>query len=286
MLVNTIPIIEFEEFKNIENIFNSAIGISLNFEQLQFPETIQFLFDTRLSHFICLDFRTEKIFSETNFKENIRQLIRLSFNLHYFKINNNPVLAILSSSQDLTEIISEIKNEFLKQGYDNLLLFELNENNNDFSENADWFYTNIELKQNEIEGFYDFFYNKNVIDKMFFVFSTREKTKLIIEQINSIEKLFENTETKLYTLFESIQKIKYENRILQNVNKLLQARIQNAEINQKLLRKDAENIINWYKEEIVKIKDWYYLQYDILPRWYKRIGHVVKRFLKNDRTKK
>jgi glycosyltransferase involved in cell wall biosynthesis len=34
--------------------------------------------------------------------------------------------------------------------------------------------------------------------------------------------------------------------------------------------------LTWTKQEYSKLKDWYGQQYDILPLWYKRFGHIIK----------
>jgi hypothetical protein len=38
------------------------------------------------------------------------------------------------------------------------------------------------------------------------------------------------------------------------------------------------NDLDWFKQEHQKLKEWYGHEYDVLPSWYKRIGHIIKVF--------
>jgi hypothetical protein len=288
MLINTIPIIALDEFRNNKNIFgNSTVGICVNFSQLYTQETIEFLFKNNFSHFICIDLLEDKTFIETNLVVNTRQIILLCYNINYYKVNDNPVIAILLNKNNPApdNIITKIKNEFLKQGYNGINIFELNSNNIILAE-SDCFFTSNELKEKETENLYNLMYYEQITDKPYFIFSSFNNLNFIKKQIVKIEESFEKNEPNLYNLHKTIQLLKANKKFLENENLQLRTKNDNAEMYLKLIRIDADKIIKWYKEEIEKILNWYHKEYEALPLWYKRIGHVIKRFTnKNGRIK-
>ncbi|MEI7596456.1 MAG: hypothetical protein WCK02_11965 [Bacteroidota bacterium] len=285
MLLNTLNIIDYNEFQSNLHNFAPAIGISITLKEINSQPIFQSLINNNSPFFICFNFQNDKSIEKTLLIEHIRRLLLLSFNVNYYKIGNNPVVTIINCNEFADEIKYEIKTEFIKQGYDNIALYQLNENVS--AEKANYLHFIKTLESTDIELVNNLFYNNSISNNIIFVHSTIEISKIIIEKIIEIEQQFSNAEQNFYDALTYIKKIENEKYLLISENKILETNLNNEKTYNKLLKKDADNIINWYRDEIEKIKDWYYLQYELLPLWYKRIGHVIKRLTpKNDRTNK
>jgi hypothetical protein len=270
MLISRIPIVDLKERYTIQN---ELLGISIPRDMLKSREVIQTLLKVDFPFFLCLDFSPNQ---EKISKNEINNLISVTFNVNYYKEFNVPLLLFSGKELINKSTKEEIQTSFLTQGYQQIKTHQLIEGDNSLSGLSDSFFiTNLEIKREWAD-----FYNSlsvEVIQHKLFVKIPFFQVNRLFEQIEEAEQKFAKSNLKLSESFIKIKRLKYENDLLKSRNESTSKQVANSKINQKLLKEDAANVITWYKNEVEKIKGWYHKEYEVLPSWFKKLGHLIKR---------
>lgn len=270
MLISRIPIVDLKEYKTVQY---ELLGINISRDMLKSKEVIQTLLKIDFPFFLCIDFSPNQ---EKMSKKELSNLISITFNVYYFKEFNNPLLLFFGKEIVSPLIKEEIQLSFLNQGYERLKTHQLIERDNYLSGISGCFFiTNPKIK-GDLSDFYNSLSEKTVQYNLFVKIPFFQVDRLF-EQIKIAEMDFVQSNEKLTESYKAIKRLKFENDLLKTKYMNASEQLANFEINQKLLKKDASNVIAWYKNEIEKIKNWYHKEYEILPSWFKKLGHIIKR---------
>lgn len=228
------------------------------------------LFDDPTKRFsVCL--------TASNFKENSQyvlkhreQLLHCIFHPNYLIIFQKPVLFFDSKIKELPEFnlfIDELQDIVIKQGYDGLsVLFfqdEATKTNHEtacvFAESGNELYTKYyALLKNHC-------YSSNYL---------LLKENLSVNELEARISILEKAEQQFSKDFTSQYMIMKENDQVKKANLELKEKL-------RLSLLDLENQKTYLEimkeeDEAIKINDFYYNEYEILPGWYKKAGHLLK----------
>ncbi|HXC04082.1 MAG TPA: hypothetical protein VNZ86_04970, partial [Bacteroidia bacterium] len=101
----------------------------------------------------------------------------------------------------------------------------------------------------------------------------------LLKRYQQAEELFSRTFPENYRLLCRINVLEREQKKLRSQQAGMRTELENAESYRTILKTESNYIIDWYKKENAKITEWYNLQYECLPLWYKRFGHLLRMLL-------
>lgn len=210
-----------------------------------------------------------------------RKIIGLFFMPAYTLLNYQPVLFIENRTQSLNNFLKRLSEECKKQGISDILIKEL-----------------VTV-------------NTGVNNSFIYLVNNDDDFNLCGELKKWISETIKGNNPPELNLLVPEQKKEYINNLLESESKLTETeeyKIADNFYQKQLLIKEAEHQlhlkavneknIRFYlsiqKEERAKGLKWYYYEYEILPNWYKRFGHIIKvimgkrsfRSLFNDNIKK
>jgi hypothetical protein len=221
---------------------------------------------------ICIDCSSEKINLE--FVNNMHQckddLSQLFFHPRFERLNNNPVIFVMPDHRNarVDDEISVLINSFAKeQGYDGAKRISLTENKNE-----------NELPVNRL-----FNYNQQMIFKQWYYHAltseyaisdylgicnhSMDSFSTIAQLKSSIEEEVHLQLPQLYMLAKAYSSSRSKVSFLEDKLKLTQEDLENQKAYLDILKS---------QDEALKINEFYHHEYEILPLWYKKIGHIIK----------
>ena len=197
-------------------------------------------------------------------------LIRYFFKVNYYKAGNVPMLFFFGpGSADPDQLYALIGASAADQGFERILLFPYEE---DRKYNADFYAEMIR------EGAKEFDYEAFFHDWTDHCNTTNRISEPLIFIAGS-------TIAAILVILHSLQR---NERILTDQNKffkfsLLASGVQGHLLEKSLLLKGLEQdnknksgYVELHRAELIKILAWYDDQYEVLPLWYKRFGHIIK----------
>jgi hypothetical protein len=218
----------------------------------------------------------------------------------YKKYNNKLIIGFFSkndSGYPQHVFFQQLGLELAKQNFD-VLFINFNQLGINNTTSLFFYFNDLQLTD---EVFYDWYLNKlnnsTSVLNLFYRYSNIESVESIITQR-------EITERKMMNEVPSLYKLIQKNIIFSTREQQLKLIIQSlkVELSSKtayldfLLSRNTDELFNNGIDLIpsMKIKKFYYQEYEILPLWYKRIGHIIKvimgkrtfRSLFNDNVKK
>jgi hypothetical protein len=230
----------------------------------------------------CVALQEQLLESEIDDKVNFfsESLGSIFFNSSYFTLNGHPLIIVLNSRKGDQPGSSEnnsldlLRGIFKYLGYDHFYYCVINTLNQEIVG------TNIDLDLRMYIGeadadhsarkwYLNFLGESKVSQKLIFFFPSHLNSLTdTCSELNNAEKEFHESNPQVFTLLE-------EQR---NFGK----RFEQCEINIQGLRKDLESrdeyIANLHVPEttLKRLSDFYHNEYEILPLWYKRFGHLIK----------
>lgn len=210
----------------------------------------------------------------------IPALVSLSFHYKYIKPGqDNPLVIFDTRSEDIDKYVAAVRNRFKEQGYDNMETAIINstKNNDDVTKEKNLYF---HLQQNST-GLFDGYHN--LIDKiastsyaLFFFLAYPAILPDMLDTISQVEMQFKKENSQAYHLLEE--------------NFALTKKEQEAQKKAGILAEQLESLKNYqnpsdsrYKKQITELLYFYKHEYEILPLWYKRFGHIIK-VLRGQRT--
>lgn len=236
------------------------------------------------SRSFCLAFRKEmferKMDDATSFfSESFGSVF---FNSSYFSLNGYPVIIVLDSPGEgqpasQKKVLDFLQGVFHYLGYDNFYYCFINRDKEEVvSTNVD---INLSVVDPEVSAghnmknwYLDFLKGNTASRKLIFFFQPQlDSLTDICSELTNAEIEFGNRNPEVFSL------LKEQVSFAKNFERY--------EISIQGLRKDVESRdayisnLNIPETTLKKLSDFYYYEYEILPLWYKRFGHLIKVFM-------
>ena len=215
---------------------------------------------------------SEKIMSGQLLTQQLHDIITLcQFSENYIRTNNGPLIVFFySSAKARTAAACSFEQSLLDslqlQGWPAIIKWQLTGND-------------LPLLTVDKIDFDESYLAKNFLSKadrigehIFFTGASFEQTIELEEQFNRlcISALNENPVTKtyltLYLHYKAAVRKAEEEALVQK------ERLENAESTINVVRTK-------YKDDYDLLFNWYHKEYEVLPLWYKRFGHIIKAFM-------
>jgi len=227
----------------------------------------------------CLALDGQLLESDFDDKVNFfsESLGSIFFNSSYFTLNGHPVIIVLNARKKETNTLDLLRDIFKYLGYDNFYYCFINR----FDQEIDS--TNIDLDLHVFDGeegadhstgnwYLSFLEESKVSQKLIFFFPPHSNASTDVHsELNNVEKEFRERNPRVFALLQ------------EQTN--FAKRFEQCEINIQGLRKDLESRdeyianLNIPETTLKRVSDFYYHEYEILPLWYKRFGHLIKVFM-------
>jgi regulator of replication initiation timing len=220
-----------------------------------------FMGDIKLSRFaLTLDIQ------ELPSEESIRFVTSFLFLPSYLSIERQPVINLSGNSQELlTKTASGLSNYLLLQGTNNVIINNIFTLADQPAANTNYlFYSSDELLRHYKEVLQsDQYYNNTV----FFYVSSIEALRSTLLSLQQEENEFKQNSPKLYSLINDNRMFEKEIGRLRRKLAYTETELSHQKQYSDILRSDhsTKELQNYYDHE-----------YEILPAWYKRFGHVLK----------
>ena len=191
-------------------------------------------------------------------------------------------------------LVKEVEKKLQNQGFSNLLFVDLAENKTP----SFLFYNNaIQVEEDFYNWYTGALANSSSVLNIFITFINHESINTFLEFRKKTEEKFQSAEPCVYMLIKQVylksKEIDEDNLLINRLKEDLSSK--EAYLDFILGKfKQAENSEDLNFNDIMNIKKFYHYEYEILPLWYKRFGHIIKvisgkrsfRSLFNDNVKK
>lgn len=220
-----------------------------------------FIGNTELSSFaVTLDIREPLV------AENIRFITSFLFLPFYLKIDEQLIINLSGNSQELLdETTSALATYFSSQGINNVVINQLTTRVDQHEAKSYYLFTS----PNELENYYkevlknDSCYNTSI----FFYTPSIAGINPPLSLLQAAEDELKQANPKLYVLISK--------------NNLLAQEIRG--LKRKLIYTETELGYQKQHNDILRsghstkeLQDYYNSEYEVLPKWYKRLGHIIK----------
>lgn len=205
--------------------------------------------------------------------------------INYIKINRNPLINILVNNENqvaIHDIIAVSKREIMAQGFKDVEIAFFNTNAPiNFRETALPFYyydLNANIDKPTEQLIFNSYLNGYLTNRYFFLNALHLKNlnQQSFAKISDLELRLKEENALLNNALLGSKRIISESEDLQQENILFQQRIEiNNEFMSLLRSSSISNAVQLTKEK-EEIIVWYQKEYEVLPLWYKRLGHIVK----------
>ena len=223
MLINSIPIIDYQELKNLKKQY-VLLGIHINFNMIQSKNVIQELLKIDFPFFLSIDFSSV---NSNNIKTELNNLIALTFNTSYLKESKNPLLIFCGNEPIKTELKSLIKSAFKNQGYNELNTHQIFKGTDNLKIDSETLFITNKNIGNRVNELYNSISHESINRKLFIITQTIEIDHLI-KKIEECETQFAKSNEKLYLSYKKIQELDNKNNRLKSSNKALNTQVLNS----------------------------------------------------------
>jgi len=215
----------------------------------------------------------------------LEKIIGFFFQPSYYLDNYQPLLFLNNRTSACTEFLNKLVEKSINQGFQNILILETkipdytDNTTNQFAYrviNSDISYT-VLMKNWIIE----FLHDKNPTEIHLLVSAKENEATEIFNRMLENEKALQKTED-----YEIANEFYQKQKLIEEYKHELSLKMINE--------KNTQLYLNIQKGQTANNLKWYYNEYEILPRWYKQFGHILKvimgkrsfRSLFNDDVKK
>jgi hypothetical protein len=196
----------------------------------------------------------------------IEDIISLFFQPSYFLANDKPVIFLSKKSSDHSEFIERLSEKCMKQGLPVLLLETKNSGSVDnWTNQFAYEITSSDVDYNAIiENWLSHFLENKEPGEIHFLYRQDEPAlSAVLNKMQEKEIALHNMEHyKFANLAYQKQKL------IEKYKKELELRV-SAE-------KDTQLYLSMQKKQTADNVEWYHHEYEVLPTWYKRLGHIIK----------
>lgn len=244
-------ILDLDSFLNNKLIVEKNVSFSIKIDSVQSFRKLnyfQFFEPNIINHFSFLF--NKNVLNDFN-EDDIYFLMSFIFHPYFLKISNKPILFAYEILEN--ESLEKLKEKIVKQGFSDCIIKT----------------THLELNKLDVRNQYLSILNDQFIVNSFLhiLITSPNEIETSISKFFEAENEFKENEPKLFEIFLKI----YEQE-----NELIKLKLELVETkedldNQKIYLEFFKN-----KDEAKKINDFYYHEYEVLPLWYKQLGHIIK----------
>ena len=267
-LVSKLPIIDLTESITGNATFSLSINKPEDIKEIDVSNlhspSLYLFFDFQFSvHFNLLE---KDAFNELLSKELLKNkslFFQLIFHPNFMRIGDRPVIFIslpLTDQQKAKDFMSEFEAYAIQQGYNGI----------------HWIYYNqaglLLYRLKEIPSFYKMYYK--LLEEEYFLTEgigilndSSHSFSEIIQSKLSCENEFKTMHPSKHAFLEKYHQLKSTIPVLEEKLKRTTEDLINQKTYLNLLRDE---------DEANKINRFYYYEYEILPKWYKQLGHIIK----------
>lgn len=228
---------------------------------------------------ICMAIHEDQIpESETAIRNFSDLTASVFFNSRYFTFNGYPVIMVFAKgenenqSESVKNVRGELNSFFQYLGYDEYYYCYLVKDQGIIDTNLPatlGFFNRLEHKE-KLESWYPAFLERegDFRKLVLFIKDHKETEWDVYSEMEGIEHEYKKTNPHLFNLIET--RMRFGRKLEEN------------EIRVQGLRKELESKEAYVSNlqipqtDLKKVVDFYYYEYEILPLWYKRLGHILK----------
>ncbi len=197
----------------------------------------------------------------------IEKILGLFFQPSYFLVNYQPLLFLNNRTSACSDFLARLVKKSINQGLQNILILEIRISHYPDTTTNQFAYWvtdgNINynlLVKNWLAQFLD---NKNPTEIHLLISAKEQEVTEILNRILEKEISLKDTEDyKIASTFYQKQKL------IEGYKHELSLKM--------IHERDTQLYLSIQKEERANGLKWYYYEYEILPVWYKRFGHIIK----------
>lgn len=269
-MLNTIFYISdnFNDFSNI-SLEKDQSGINLSFlipssDQKKLEETYQFFSNNTLNQFSLT------IILDISFDNNLlHYLVSFFFLPNYLKINNQIVINFICEKKDFfIKAQNDLIEKSAKQGITNLkisrLSLDISNTSTEATQNPNYLHSNID---NLILHYTNTIHSQAFYNNTFYVNNDAAELRKLNSIIISANDFIKINNPSLYDVALKLQILLQENLNLKSKNTSLINELDNYKTHVNVLKS---------VHEATELQLYYNKEYEVLPVWYKRFGHILK----------
>lgn len=234
------------------------------------------LYEQHQSFCLFVEWDTNSFTQNKAFTHFTDAMIAAAFHYKYEGLQSGyPFFIINDISNDLSEFIEKINSCFVKQGFNGIKYIAIQ------NKSIASFITDSQPPEGvsfiKTPGDADTtYYNLLLSDAPFSNLIIAEaascaEVQNIVQRLNETERRLKEKHPKTYYLLSMIADLAVRNTQTQEQLTTLYEKVKALEHN---LKQDLGN--KGYRKKISKIVEFYKYEYEILPKWYKQLGHIIK----------
>jgi hypothetical protein len=299
MLLSSFFVVDFNKYDNLPEVRlpeNSYLSYKINAASIHLIDSFYrklFLSPKRYPFCLLIDMEYELNKPGAEIHTIIDFLVSFSFHINYLKANHdNPIVIFEINKTDRCEYLSTIRETFKSHGYNDIETIVLHKDGLPLPEKQRkniCFY--LEKGMSTLSSQYiNSIKQLSSSDSSFFFFlNNPEQLPDVLDTIQKAEQMVSEDLHQIYYLIKENKSLTAKEHELCSKTELLQEQLDS--LNNYHLFNNSDNR---YKKQVIEIAKFYKNEYEILPLWYKRIGHILKvimgkrsfRSLFNDKVKK
>ena len=272
-IINRFSDIDFSEEIVKNGIFSLSVKQLKDIEKINLQDFhVNKIYSNKQFNFsLCFDLSSTETSNQEFFTEVLKKrnlFIQLIFHPNFKKNENQPLIFITlppHSNKSIDQFISDFESIVIKQGYGKIkwIYFDNGPKNE---------LINI-IYQFNAESFFREFYFKFLIEKKIssnflgIINNSNTSFKNILDSKKLIEEKFQTDFPDQYAFFKKHDEMENEIPFLKEMLAKTEEDLANQKIYLSVLKAE---------DEANKINNFYYNEYEILPSWYKKLGHLLK----------
>lgn len=207
----------------------------------------------------------------------IESIILCLFSKNYIHVGTQPVIAFLYEQpgewEEWGRLFSEVLlSKLTAQGWPSIKLWNIYEQSFrqqiEAKQETPLFITQVDVDEVYLEKNY-FFNFRYVGEYIFFKRNTLRAAMELEQYFASIGNAIIGNAPALKSALEEYMLLKKQYSNLEVDNAVLEERLRNAQITIEVIRSK-------YKDDYEQLIKWYHNEYEVLPLWFKRLGHIIK----------
>ena len=278
MLLQSFFIVDSTNYDNVPDIempANAVICFKVSTNRIsELRSFYKKLFLVPKNYTFCLLISVEHELSSGDLNRISDFAVSCSFHLQYLKIDGNaPFILFQSNNGTASSYLSAIAEEFKAQGYDDIDAIFLDDSKHLSPEQGRY----LVLNTDDVPGFCSQYLNSistvTSADLVFLFFlHNPNKLREIFGVIEQAEVTMAKQLPHAYHLLKESSSLAAEKRALLGKIELLQEQLDS--VNNYHFYYNASD--TRYRRQITELLTFYKTEYEILPLWYKRFGHIIK----------
>ncbi len=261
------------------NISNSFI---FNVESNEQVDTVfRYIFSKENNRPFSISISVNNNYEESDMKSWLNKLYLILCHPLYLRDNGKLIIGILSdNSVDYLQqnAFKQLTLGLSNQSF-NVSFINFNQPGIKNANDPVFYFKDMKLSDEEFQQWYLNNLEKSGSELQIFILQNKEIVNTIIQKIEKTErKILEETPLVYKIIYNEVTFSTRKKELELTIENLKQDLVSKKEYLNFLLGKNADGTINGTADLIpsMKIKKFYHQEYEVLPLWYKRIGHIIK----------